>query len=63
MILSGLDELNAYRNSDGSWTVEGYSDKIKFSLDYASIEMQLHGMIDSPMELEIILRGAVTRKE
>lgn len=57
----GFDEINAYKNKDGSWTVEGYSDKIKFILPIASIDFQLQSMIGSPMELTITINGTVER--
>ena len=61
MILGQIDEINAYRNENGSWTVEGYSDKEKFKLEYASVELNLQGQIGTPVEMEIILRGAVEK--
>ena len=61
MILGQIDEINAYRNENGSWPVEGYSDKEKFKLEYASVELNLQGQIGTPVEMEIILRGAVEK--
>lgn len=61
MILSLIDEINAYRNEDGSWTIEGYSDKNTFKIPHASIDLSLQGRIGIPVEMEITLRGEVEK--
>ncbi len=58
MILNQPDEINAYRNSDYGWTVECHNDKGSFTLPCAAIDINLRGSIGSPLEIEIIMRGA-----
>lgn len=59
MVLSNIDEINAYKNQDGSWTIEGHGDQKSFTMPYSNVSVNLQGSIGNPLEIEFIIRGMV----
>ena len=65
MPINSIDEINAYRNKDGTFSVEFHGmvpeGQIKITIPCASLSLALSGDIGSLTELEIKLKGCIER--
>lgn len=61
MYMNQVDEINAYHNENGTWTIEVHSDKSKFVLLAGKIEFQMLGGIDTTPIVTIIMEGHIEK--
>lgn len=65
MPIDSIDEINAYHNDDGTFSVELHGmvpeGQMKITIPRASISLALSGGIGNQAELEIKLEGYIER--
>ena len=57
MDLNGIDEINAYRNKSGSYTIELYTFDKKYIVPYASLNIGLSTGLYTASNIELDFRG------
>lgn len=59
MNISDFDEINAYRNTDGTYTIEAFNSYGKLVIPSASFNLTVTGGYGTPSNVELTFTGMV----
>lgn len=61
MDLNGIDEINAYRNKDGSYTIELHTFDKTYIVPYALLNIRLSTSLYTASDIELDFKGELNQ--